>query len=76
MCTLDFLSSSASSSLFLFWCFIFGQIFKGSNQSFEGIQFVMLVYGVQVLCPGLELAPFCWNWHKNGTKELAFLQDL
>jgi hypothetical protein len=28
------------------------------------------------LCPGLQLAPFCWNWNKNGTEELAFLQDL
>jgi hypothetical protein len=24
----------------------------------------------------MELAPFCWNWYKNGTRELAFLQDL
>jgi len=73
--TPDFLSSSASPSLFLFWCFILGQIFKGSNQSCEGTRFVVLDSGVQVLVPWtgagtllLELA--------QGTKELAFLQDL
>jgi len=47
----NFLSSLASPSLFLFWCFVLGQIFKGSNQSCEGTQFVVLDYGVRVLVP-------------------------
>jgi hypothetical protein len=48
---LDFLSSLASPSLFSFWCFVLGEIFKGSNQSCEGTQFAMLDFGVQVLVP-------------------------
>jgi hypothetical protein len=49
--TPDLLSSSASPSSFLFWCFVLGQIFKGSNQSCEGTRFVVLDFGVQVLVP-------------------------
>jgi hypothetical protein len=74
--TPDFLSSSASPSLFMFWCFVLGQIFKGSNQSCVGTRFVVLDSGVQVLVPWTGAGTLCWNWHKNGTKELAFLQDL
>ncbi len=51
MGTPDFLSSSASPSLFLFWCVVLGQIFKGSNQSCQGTRFVVLDSGVQVLVP-------------------------
>jgi hypothetical protein len=47
----DFLSYSASPSLFFFWCFVLGQIFKGSNQSCEGTPFAVLDSGVQVLVP-------------------------
>ncbi len=49
--TPDFLSSSASPSLFLFWCVVLGQIFKGSNKSCKGTRFVVLDSGVQVLVP-------------------------
>jgi len=35
----------------LFWCFGLGQIFKGSNQSWEGIRFVVLNSELQVLVP-------------------------
>jgi hypothetical protein len=74
--TPDFLSSSASPSLVLFWCFGLGQIFKGSNQSCEGTWFVVLDSGVQVLVPltgaGTLLLELAQEW----TKELDFLQDL
>jgi hypothetical protein len=71
MGTLDFLSSLASPSLFLFWCFILGQIFKGSNQCCEGIQFVMLDFGVQVLVPwtrGGNLLLFVGNGTRMGPR--------
>jgi hypothetical protein len=63
--TPDFLSSSASPSLVLFWCFGLGQIFKGSNQSCEGIRFVVLNSGLQVLVP--------WTW--TGTLLLELEQE-
>jgi hypothetical protein len=66
--TPDFLSSSASPSLVLFWCFGLGQIFKCSNQSCEGIQFVVRCALDLNWPPLLEL--------EQGTEELAFLQDL
>ncbi len=65
MGTPDFLSSSASPSLFLFWCFVLGQIFKGSNQSCEGTRFVLLDSGVQVLVP----------WTGAGTLLLELAQE-
>ncbi len=63
--TPDFLSSSASPSLFLFWGFVLGQIFKGSNQSCEGTRFVVLDSGVQVLVP----------WTGAGTLLLELAQE-
>ncbi len=65
MGTPDFLSSSASPSLFLFWCFVLGQILKGSNQSCEGTRFVVLDSGVQVLVP----------WNGAGTLLLELVQE-
>jgi hypothetical protein len=52
-------------ALFLFWCLVFGQIFKGSNQSCERTQFVMLDSGVQVLIP----------WTGAGTLLLELAQE-
>jgi hypothetical protein len=63
--TLDFFSSSSSPSLFLFWCFVLGQIFKGSNQSCEGTRFVVLDFRVHVLVP----------WTRGGTLSLELAQE-
>ncbi len=65
MGTPDFLSSSASHSLFLFWCFVLAQIFQGSNQSCEGNRFVVLDSGIQVLVP----------WTGAGTLLLKLAQE-
>ncbi len=55
-------------ALFLFWCFVLGQIFKGSNHSCEGTRFVVLDSGVQVYGLGFRFwgsgsCALDWSWH-------------